>query len=80
MLSDKCHVPGAPQVLDSTIDLHEDLVEVPPSLCTRSQRRRPFAADVSSDQGTKPVPPEPDRLVAHVNAALVQQILDVPQQ
>jgi len=37
-------------------------------------------ADVSREQGPKPVAPQPDRFVAQVNATLEEQVLDVPQR
>lgn len=36
--------------------------------------------DFSGEHRAKPVPPEPDRLVADIDAALVQQILDIAQR
>jgi hypothetical protein len=39
----------------------------------------PLAPDVSRKQRTEPVPPQADGLVADVDPALEQQILDVPQ-
>jgi hypothetical protein len=38
-----------------------------------------FAADFSGKQRAKSVPPKPDGLVADVDTALVQQVLDVPE-
>jgi hypothetical protein len=37
-------------------------------------------ADLGSEHRAKPVPPEPDGLVADVDPALGQQILDVAQR
>ena len=37
-------------------------------------------SDLRREQWTEPVPPEPHRLVADLDAALVQQILDVAQR
>ncbi len=37
------------------------------------------ATDVARKERTKPVPPQPHRLVANVDPALEQQILDVSQ-
>lgn len=37
------------------------------------------AADVSRKHGSEPVPPEAHRLVANVDFALEQQVLNVPQ-
>jgi len=40
----------------------------------------PAFPDLGGKHRTKPVPPEPHRFVAEVNAALKQQILDLPQR
>jgi len=40
----------------------------------------PLAANVGGEQRAKPVPPEPHRLVAQINAALEQQVRHVPQR
>jgi hypothetical protein len=39
----------------------------------------PLAPDVSGEHRAEAVPPQPDRLVANVDAALEQQVFDVPQ-
>jgi len=39
----------------------------------------PLPAYVAGEQGTKPVPPEPHRLVADVDTPVEQQVLDIPQ-
>jgi hypothetical protein len=36
-------------------------------------------SDLRGEHRTKPVPPEPNRLVADIDAALEQEILDLPQ-
>ena len=38
----------------------------------------PFSSDLGGEHRAEPVPPKPHRLVANINTALVQQILDVP--
>ena len=40
----------------------------------------PSLSDLRSEERTKPVPPQPHRLVADVDAALMQQVLDVAQR
>jgi hypothetical protein len=42
--------------------------------------RRTLATNIGSKHRPKPVPPHSDGLVADVDAALEQQILDVPQR
>ena len=40
----------------------------------------PLPSDLAGEHRTEPVPPKPHRLVADVDAALEQQILDVAQR
>ena len=40
-------------------------------------RAHPLTADVACEDRAEPVPPLPDRLVADVDPALEQQVLDV---
>ena len=39
----------------------------------------PSLPDLGGKHGAEPVPPEPHRLVADVDAAFEQQVLDLPQ-
>jgi len=39
----------------------------------------PLTANVGGEQRAEPVPPEPHRLMAGIDAALEQEIFDVPQ-
>lgn len=58
---------------------HQHLVEVPAPKPELTHPVDPLAADVGSEHGTEPVPPNPSRLVAKVNPALKQQVFDVRQ-
>jgi len=40
----------------------------------------PLAADLAGEHRAEPVPPQPNRLMADVDAALEQKILDVAQR
>ena len=72
-------VDGAPQVDHLAVQLHVHLVEMPAPLFETAHRTHPLAADVASEQQTEPVPPHPHRLVADVDPAFEQQVLDVPE-
>src|SRR5215467_7620164 len=48
--------------------------------CIRCQKRSWVNADLGGEHRAKPVPPKPDRLVANVDSALGEQILDVAQR
>ena len=61
------------------IDLHEDLVQVPAPARIRMVLNAPFP-DLCGEHRAEPVPPEPYRLVADINTALEQQVLDLAQR
>ena len=64
-------IDGAPQVMCEAVDLHIDLVQVPAPVGQGAHAVDPLATDFGSEHRAKPVPPEPHRLVAGVDAALV---------
>lgn len=70
---------GAPQVMAFTIDLHEDLVEMP-TPTARPQSLDPAFPDLGGEHRTELVAPTPDGLVADLDAALVQQVFDVAKR
>ena len=59
------------------IDFHEYLIEVPPPTRQRAHSTRPLLANLGGKDRAKTVPPEPDALVAHLDSALVEKILDM---
>ena len=61
------------------VQLHVNLVEMPPPVPEASHPAHPLAGYVASEHRTEPVHPEPHRLVADVDAALKQQVLDIPE-
>ncbi len=67
-----------PQVVRLAIDPDEHLVEVPTPLRIRPMMNASFP-DLRGQHRTEPVPPEPDRLVADINATFEQEIFDLPQ-
>ncbi len=71
-------IDGPPQVVLLSVDLHENFVEMPSPLA-RSHPLHPALADAGSEQRADPVLPVTYGLVADVDAALVQQVLDVAQ-
>jgi hypothetical protein len=75
---------GAPQVVHLAVDphedlAHEDLVEMPPPARIRSMLNATLP-DLCGKARAKPIPPEPHRLVADIDPALEEQILDLPQR
>jgi len=39
-----------------------------------------LAPDLSGENRSEPMAPEPDRLVAHIDPALTQQVVDIPER
>jgi hypothetical protein len=72
-------VDGAPEIVPFPLDLLEDLVEMPPPMA-RSHAVDAALADLGGKYRPEPVPPEPDRLVANVDAALVEKVLDITER
>ncbi len=70
---------GALQIVGLVIDLHVHLIEVP-APTARPHGLDPAPSDLTGKHRAKPVPPETNRLVCDVDAALVKQVLDVPQR
>src|SRR5271167_809971 len=73
-------VDRPPEITELAVDLHERLIEMPTPLDEAAHVRGASLADLGGEHWTKPIPPEPDRLVADVDPALGQQILDVAQR
>ena len=72
-------INSPPQVMPLTVDLHEHLVQVPaPSAGFHAFDAA--LADLGGEDRAKAEPPEPDGLMADVDATLVKQILNIPQR
>jgi len=68
-----------PKVVLLAVDLHENLVQMPPP-AARLQGLDPPLLDLGREHRTETKPPISDRFVANVDAALVEQILNVPKR
>ncbi len=73
-------INSTPKIVRLAIDLHENLVQMPLPVRIRPHLLHPFSADFCGEHWAKPVPPVPHRFMADVDAALVQQVLDIPQR
>ena len=73
-------VDGAPKVAELAVDPHKDLIQMPAPLRIAAHVRDASLADLSGEHRAKPVPPEPDRLMADVDPAFGQQVLDVSKR
>ena len=72
-------IDGSPQVDQLSHERHACLVEMPLPMTKATHVRDTHAANLRNKHRAEPVSPEPHRLVANVDAALEQQILDIPQ-
>jgi hypothetical protein len=68
-----------PQIMPLAIDLDEHFSKAPASLAEPTHARDTRPPDIGRKPRSKAVPPQPYRLVADVDPALEQQILDVAQ-
>jgi hypothetical protein len=73
-------VDGAPKIAELAVDLHKHLVQVPAPLRIAAHVRDPSLTNLGGEDRAKPVPPEPDGLVADVDPALGPEIFDVAQR
>jgi hypothetical protein len=73
-------IDGAPEIAELAVDLHEHLIQMPTPLRIPAHVRYPPLSDLGSKHRAKPVPPKPDRLMADVDPALGQEILDIAQR
>ena len=69
---------GAPQINHLAVQLHVHLVQVPSPVTKASHVAHALATDLTGDHRSEPIRSEPHGLVADVDAALEQQILDIP--
>ena len=72
-------IDGAPQIVHLAVDLHVHLIKVPSPVSDDLHPANPLASNVRCEQWPKAVPPEPDSLMAKVDATLEQQVLHIPQ-
>ena len=73
-------VYSAPKIMRLAVDLHEYLVQMPLPVRIRPHSIDPVFTNFCGEHRAKSIPPVPHRFVADVDAALVQQILDVSER
>ena len=71
-------IDGPPKIVELAVDLHENFVDVP-APAAEVAGPHPLLADNPSEQRAKAVPPKSHRLMADVDAARMQQVLNIPQ-
>jgi hypothetical protein len=72
-------INGPPEIVRLTIDRHEHLVQMPAPLRITPVLDTPLL-NLGSKNRTEPVPPEPHRLMADIDATLEKQIFDLAQR
>lgn len=74
-------VDRSPQVVGLPVDLYEDLIQVPLPLPLRdlTYERGALHADFAREHWSEAGNPKPDALMADIDAAFVEQVLDVTQ-
>ena len=73
-------IHGPPQVMRLAVDLYEYLVQMPLPVRESTHLLDTSTANLSGEHRAKSIPPIPHRFVADVDAALVQQVLDIAQR
>ena len=69
-----------PKGMRLAVDLYENLVQVPSTIRVRTHLLDTFTADFCGGHWAKSILPVPHRFVADVDAALVQQVLDIAER
>jgi hypothetical protein len=72
-------IHGAPQAVGLPIDPDEHVIQMLSPLGMTSMLLNAPLPDLRGEHWTKPVPPEPNRLVADIDATLEQKIFDLSQ-
>lgn len=73
-------IDGAPEVMHLAVDLHVHLVEVPLPLAALAHAIDALSADLGCEDRAEAVPPVTHSFMAYLDAALVEEIFDVPQR
>jgi len=72
-------IKRAPQVMCLAVDPNEHLVQVP-ALVRIKTTMNPSFPDLCGEHRPEPVPPEPDRLMADVDAPFEQKVFDLAER
>ena len=72
-------INGTPEVTRLAVDPHKHLIEMPAPVRIRMMLNPAFP-DLRSKHRPKPVPPEPHRLVADIDATFEQHVLNLAQR
>ena len=64
-------IDGPPERVGDTVDLYENLIQMPPPVGQGPHSLHPFAPDLGGEHRSKSVPPEAHRLMSDLDAALM---------
>ena len=70
----------APEIMQLAVDLHVHLIEMPSPMGDAPHPADPLSSDVPCEQWPKAVPPKSHCLMAKIDAALEQQVLNIAQR
>ena len=73
-------INDTPKIVGFTIDFHENFVQMPLPIRVSPHPARPITTDFGGKHRAKSIPPKPNRLMANIDALLMQQILHIPQR
>jgi len=73
-------INGPPEIASLAVDPDENLIHVSPPLDVLASRSLLLFSKFGGEDGAEAVPPEPDRLMADVDAPFVQQVFDLAQR
>ena len=73
-------IAGPPEVVGDTVDLYEDLIQMPPPVGQGAHASDPFPPDLGGKHRAEAKSPEPHRPVADVDAVLLQKVFDVAKR
>tara|TARA_B100000780_G_C20825933_1_gene328159 strand:+ start:151 stop:366 length:216 start_codon:yes stop_codon:yes gene_type:complete len=63
-----------------TVDFQEDFVQMLLPIRVSPHPAHPIVTDFSGKHWAKSIPPEPNHLMADIDALLMQQILHIPER
>ena len=66
-----------PEIVLYTVDFDENLVEMPAAMPESAHGLNPISANFGAENWAEAIPPVADRLMGDVDAALMEQVLDV---
>jgi hypothetical protein len=73
-------IDGPPEVVGDTVDLYENLFQMPSQVGQGPHAVDPLVADLGGEHWAEAVPQKPDDFVTDLDTSLVQQVFDVAQR